>query len=160
MSILTNSGRVAIAELIKNSPLHMAWGPGNTAWTTPPAESPDATAVAGELGRRTVTDVQFVVPDTLGPIEIPGAGKFSTTTTPTKRLVVSCQFAFDDAPTATIRQIGLFTGTVLVPGLPAGLRYFTPDQIQSPGRLLQIQNREAVPRSPEARNLYTLLLEF
>ena len=46
MAILTNSGRVAMAQSVKAQPIHLAWGSGSAAWdTTPVPESITATAL-------------------------------------------------------------------------------------------------------------------
>lgn len=161
MSILTESGRIALAEAIKAQPLHTAWGPGNGSWTTPPAEDPSATSLIAELGRRVATSVNFVVPDVDGDIEIPGYGKYTTTLTPTKRLMVFTQFAFAEEPTATIRQTAIFVGTQVIAGLPPGQRYFVPAEVESPGRLLQLQNLSTpVPRSADYRTGFYNLIVF
>lgn len=160
MSILTASGRIAIAESIKARPLHVAWGPGDGAWSTPPAENNNATGLITELGRRLATSVAFVVPDPSGTIEIPGEGFFSETLTPTNRLLVVAQFGYAEEPTAVIRQTAVFIGTEVIAGLPAGQRYFTPDQLQSPGRLLQLQNLTPVNRSAATRSRFENLIVF
>lgn len=160
MSILTTSGRVALAEAIKAMPIHVAWGPGNGAWTTPLAEDNSATGLITELGRRIPDSVAFVVADPSGSIEIPGEGFFSETLTPTNRLLVTTQFLYDDDPTAVIRQTAVFVGTEVVAGLPGGQRYFTPAQLQSPGRLLQLQNLAPIIRSASARSRFENLIVF
>lgn len=161
MAILTRSGRTAIAQSIKAQPLHLAWGTGNGSWTTtPPAENADATALLAEVGRRTVTQCDFVTPDNAGAIEIIGAGNFSITVTPTNMLWTMTRFDFGDAPTAAIREIGLFVGTVVQAGLPSGQRYFTPDQITDPGTLLQLENRQVIYRIPSERKTFDMLIIF
>ena len=160
MAILTRAGRAAIAAAIKAQALHLAWGSGNTAWgdAAPPAEDADATALIAEIGRRTVTSADFVVPDTNGTIEVAGVGKFSTTTTQTRNLFVRTVFDFADAPSAVVREIGLFIGTTLQAGLPAGQRYFTPAQIASPGTLLHLEHRLPIYRSAGTRQVFEILL--
>lgn len=160
MSILTASGRIAIAESIKARPLHIAWGPGDGAWATPPAEDNNATGLVVELGRRLASSVAFVVPDPDGTIEIPGEGFFSETTTPTNRLLVVAQFGYAEEPTAVIRQTAVFVGTEVVAGLPAGQRYFVPGELQSPGRMLQLQNLVPVNRSAATRSRFENLIVF
>lgn len=160
MAILTKAGRTAIAEAMKAEALHLAWGPGDGTWTSAPAEDANATALTGEIGRRLVTSVEYVVPDSAGDIEIAGVGLFSLSVTPTNRLLVTTQFDFADAPTAVIRQIGLFVGTVTDSGLPAGQRYFAPGDITSPGRLLQLENRSPIYRSSGTRERFEILLAF
>ena len=160
MAILTKAGRTAIAEAIKAEALHLAWGPGDGSWTSAPSESPDATAVTSEIGRRQVTSAEYVVPDSDGTIEIPGVGLFSISATPTNRLLITTQFDFADAPTAVIRQIGLFVGTTLVSGLPAGQRYFVPSEVATPGRLLQLENRAPIYRNSGTRERFEILIAF
>lgn len=159
MAILTKSGRIAQAELTKAQPLHMAWGPGDGAWTEAPNEDVDATIVTAELGRRTAI-AQFVAPDVDGDIEIPGSGKFTVSVEPTSQLLVTAKFSYLDAPDATIRQAGVFMGTQVVGGLPAGQRYFTPAQLVSPGRLLQLQNRRPLQRDVDMFVQIDVLIDF
>ena len=118
------------------------------------------TALLAEIGRRTVTQCDYVTPDAEGDIEIVGAGKFSVTSTPTNMLWASTRFDFGDAPTASIREIGLFVGTVVQPGLPSGQRYFTPSQVTSPGTLLQLENLAVIYRSPSERQTFDMLIIF
>lgn len=168
MSVMPTSGHVAIAELIKAQPLHVAWGPGDGSWVTPPAEDINDTSLVAELGRRTAGSVVYVEPFTGTPddedptyINVPGKGYFVVSDVPTKYLLVMAQFQFSEEPTATIRQTGVFMDTQVIAGLPPGQRYFTPDQIESPGRMLQLQNLpEPIPRDSEYRTRFTHLLEF
>jgi hypothetical protein len=160
VAILTTAGRTAIATSIKALTMHLAWGPGDGSWTTPPAESAAATVVTNEIGRRLITSCDYVVPDSAGAIEVPDVGRFSVSVTPTNRLFVVTRFDFADAPTATIRQLGLFVGCTTNPALPPGQKYFTPDQIVSPGTLLEIANQVPKPRSPATREQFEFLIVF
>lgn len=170
MAILPRAGRAAIAASVKAQPLHLAWGAGLTSWgETPPPESYDATQLVAEIGRRTVTSVQYLVPDSNGEYEFvtgqdgegnPVISKFSITTTPTNRLMVSTRFDFSDAPSAVIREFGLFVGSQMVAGLPAGQRYFTPDQVATPGQLIQLENCKPIYRSATTRELREFLIVF
>lgn len=160
MSILTIAGRAAIAAAVKAQPLHLAWGPGDGAWVTPPPENPSATALLNEIGRRQVTSCDFVIADPAGTIEVAGAGLFSVSATPTNRLLIVTQFDYADASTSVIRQIGLFMGTQLVAGLPAGQRYFLPGEVQSPGSLVQLENRTPIYRTSGTRERFEMLIVF
>lgn len=170
MAILPRVGRAAIAASIKAQPLHLAWGLGLTSWgDNPPAESADATALVAEIGRRAVTSAQYVVPDSNGEYEFvtgadssgnPIISKFSISATPTNRLMISTRFDFGDAPSAVIREFGLFVGTQTIGGLPAGQMYFTPAQIANPGTLLQLENCKPIYRSASTRELREFLIVF
>lgn len=159
MSIIVNTGRVVIAESVSLGGLHVAWGPGDGAWTTPPAESISATALTGEIGRRIPDEIAFVTPNSGGDIVLPG-GTFSRSVSPTRYLFISCTFDYTDAPTATIRQTGIFKGTTVVSGLPGGQRYFTPGQIVSPGKMLEYSNIVPIVRSVSNRETFKTVIEF
>ena len=169
MSVMPTSGHIALAELIKAQPLHVAWGPGDGTWVAPvPAEDINDTEIIGELGRRTATVVHYVEPvappadeDDAAFVQVPGKGWYQITATPTKYLLVIAQFGFGEEPTATIRQTAVFVGTQIAVGLPPGQRYFTPAEVQFKGRMLQLQNLpEPIPRDSEYRTRFTHLLEF
>ena len=68
MITLSVAGRVALATLIKNQPIHMAWGEGDASWLTPPVEVGSETALLSEVGRRQATEVVAVVEDPDGDI--------------------------------------------------------------------------------------------
>lgn len=153
-------GRVLTAEWLSQQPLHLAWGAGLPAWdAVPSAEPVDATALEAELGRRTVTEVGFVVPDELGQIETP-QGNYVLSDEPTRWLYVRTVFAFDEEPEARIRELGLFVGTQVQAGLPAGQRYFTPAQVTNPGRLYLLDRGQNLLRNGNVRAAFEYVLPF
>lgn len=160
MAILPKSGRAAIAKAIKSQALHLAWGTGDGAWTAPPAENTDATALLAEIGRRTVMEATFVVPDAQGEIVVDGAGRFTRSLAETNQLYLVFKFDFQDAPTAVIREIGVFVGTETNPALPAGQLYFQPADIVSAGTLLQLENKAPIYRSASTRETFEILITF
>ena len=159
MPILTQSGRVAVAESVAARPIHLAWGSGDGLWTTPPAENSSAVALLNELGRRAVTSVQYVVPDVAGAI-ILSNGSYSLSTPPTKSLLFTVNFDFVDAPGMVIREVGLFLGSTTDAGLPIGQRYFIPAEVTAPGRLLHLENIAPIFRSPSIRENFEIVLTF
>lgn len=159
MPILAKSGRVVIAESIKVRPIHVAWGYGDGAWVTPPSEDVNATGLVDEIGRRVADEVAYVVPDEDGLIEL-STGRFSISETPTNHLYIRVKFTFSDEPSGVIREIGAFVGTVTQAGLPAGQRYFTPEQVVSPGRLLHLENLPPIFRSPAIEETFQIVITF
>lgn len=160
MAILTNSGRVAMAQSVKAQPIHLAWGSGSAAWdTTPVPESITATALLAEIGRRAATYVQYCEPNEAGAIIVP-TGRFSETATPTKHLYMRFAFDFTDAPTSTIRELAVFVGTQIAAGLPAGQMYFEPGQVTNPGTLLVIEHIQKFERSASVRQTFEFVVTF
>lgn len=75
---------------------------------------------------------------------------------------VRFQFDYEDgaAPPLTIREVGVFVGTVTKPGLPAGQMYFTPADVVDPGQLLALQYDPATQRRANIRPSYEFVLEL
>ena len=171
MAILTTSGRTAIARAIASQPLHLAWGAGDPAWDVDgvPAERLEEDALLQEIGRRTVTGVEYVVPDDAGDVIVPvfsdpSAGgairrRFRVVSEPTPNLFMRCNFDYDDAPAAVIRNLAVFVGSVPVSGLPAGQRYFTLSELEDTGNMLAMENlRERIIRSANSRQSFEFVL--
>jgi len=160
MAILTTSGRTALARSVAAQPLHLAWGSGDPAWdTVPVAEDPDAEALEAELGRRPVSELRFVVEDEAGAVETP-EGKFSVLPNGqySNNLYVKFNFDYDDAPTASIREVAVFVGTQKKATVPSGKFYLEPTDIDDFGTLLAIQHRPRIIRSGDTRQSFELVL--
>lgn len=160
MAILPKSGRAAIAKAIKAQALHLAWGTGDGAWTTPPTEQTAQAELLAEVGRRKVLAASFVTPDPAGEIVIEGAGRFARSTTETNQLYLEFKFDFQDAATSVIREIGVFVGTETAAALPAGQQYFAPDDVTNPGTLLYLENKTPIYRSASTRESFETLITF
>ena len=158
MAVLTTSGRVAMATVIKNRPLHLAWGAGDPAWDDAPiVESLDMTGLNAELGRVAAAVTGYAVADDLGAIETP-TGTWTLSETPTNHLYLRFDFGFDDAADQTIREAGVFIDSVIATGLPPGQRYFTPNQVTDPGSLVALEYFPGIVRSSHVRQQFEFVL--
>lgn len=161
MAIIPTSGRVAIANAVTSLPFHLAWGTGDGAWVTPPAESPSATALMAEVGRRAATQWAYVVPDEAGSIVVStGAFSLSPGGAKTRHIWVASNFDFEDASGLVIREVAVFSDTEVLGGLPPGQMYFTPAQIVDPGLMLYIENITPIFRSPAIRENFEAVITF
>lgn len=160
MAILTDSGRAAVAQSIKDRPIHLAWGSGSVDWDiTQPPESISTSELLAEVGRRKVTQAMFCSPDPLGEIVV-SEGRFTISQTPTKYLYLRFAFDFLDAQDATIRELGVFVGTVAKSTTPAGQDYLLPEDIESPGQLLVLEYIQKLQRSPQIRQQFEFVIQF
>ncbi len=158
MATLTNSGRTALAIALAAQTLHFAWGTGDAAWdATPVPESVDDTALINEIGRRSVTQVMYVVEDALGEIVVP-TGRYAVSETPTRHILFRIAYDFADAAASQIREVALFAGTEVIAGLPAGQFYFDPTQIAAPGTLVALERIPVINRSPSTRETFEHVL--
>ncbi len=161
---LTTIGRAAIAQAIKANALYLAWGEGLPEWDNPETSPPSlltATALVAEVGRRIPTTVAFVKPADDGNIIVPttysvagniSEDRYRIAGSMTPHLYIKTQFNFEDAATATIREIGLFMGGSPKATVPPGQRYFLPSELADPGFLLAAQIiQPGAPRSAATR---------
>jgi hypothetical protein len=161
MAILTNSGRSAIAESIKQREIYLAWGTGSEEWDfVPPTDNLiTSTGLINEVGRRICEKTDFVVPDDDGEIITP-TGRFSISEEITNNLYFEVRFDFEDAGELFIREVGLFTGTVIAEGVPIGQKYVTPDKIIDPGILLVIERCAPIYRQVMTREEFDFVVTF
>ncbi|WP_250266056.1 hypothetical protein, partial [Rhodovastum atsumiense] len=76
--------------------------------------------------------------------------------TPSNEVYVRFQFDYEDgaSPPATIREIGVFVGTVIKPSVitaTPGKMYFPPADLQDPGKLLALQHNPKIVRQGNVR---------
>lgn len=160
MAILTNSGRAAIAEILQENDVHLAWGAGDASWDVSPVpESLAAIALVDEIGRRAAAQVLFCQPDSNGDIVVPN-GTFSISGAPTRYLY--CKFLFDyaDGAGATIRELGVFLRTTIKSSVLPTKKYFSPSDIDSPGSLLLLERIAKLPRSETVRQQFEYVVQL
>ena len=88
-----------------------------------------------------------------------GSGNPESVTGPSPYLYVRTNYNFEDASNAVIREIGVFMDTELKEDLPPGQRYFTPDNLKSPGLLVAAQIIvPPINRSPSVRQTIEFVL--
>lgn len=150
-----------MARSVKSQEVFLAWGTGEESWgMTPPTEGLlESTELVREVGRRICESVEFCYPDDQGEIVTP-SGRWSVSETPTNYLHYTVLFDFEDAAGMNIRELGLFTNTVVAEGLPAGQKYFTPDQITDKGSLLCVERVPAIYRQAMTREIENFVVTF
>ena len=116
-------------------------------------------ALTDEIARRKVNAVQYCKPQDDGDIVMLGA-RFARSDTPTANLYLRTEFDFNDGLGETIRELGVFLGTQVLPNRPAGQTYFLPGDLQSPGTLLAIDYITAIKRGVGARQTFDFVITF
>ncbi|GHT98270.1 hypothetical protein FACS1894126_3540 [Alphaproteobacteria bacterium] len=160
MAILTQSGRAAIAQSVKDQVIHIAWGQGDAdSDDSIGSEDPMQTTLKSEVGRRIVDEVVFCVGDDDGELVTP-TGRFSASEEPTNNLYIETTYDFEDASDHTIRELGLFVGTKTDPDLPVGQKYFLPVDIIDPGILLLLEHSVPLIRTPATREKFCFVVTF
>ena len=159
MSILTISGRTAMAEALIEQPIHMAWGVGEATWdnVTPPPEDVNAVTLLSEVGRRAVFEKRFVIPNNDGDIVVPN-GRFSFSDIPTRNVYFSFKLDFEDAADKIIRELAVYTNTETDIALPPGQKYFLPADLAVPGILLLLENITPVFRNAATRETFEFVV--
>lgn len=161
MAVLQDRGRALLARLVAAQAVYLAWGRGLPAWDGAPAPEPTAaTALVDEVGRRRLTASQFVLPDVAGEIELPDGSRYTASAEPTKWLLLRWTFDYADAAGETIRELGVFIGGTVIEGLPVGQRFFTPEQVATPGDLYTLERFAAWTRNANTRQVQEVVLPF
>lgn len=160
-AILTNSGRIALAEEVYNAPMvHLAWGSGDVSWgASPPSVDPGITALLAEVARRKVTEKAYVVPDAGGSIILP-SGNWTISGTPTRYLYLRFHFDFGDAVGESIREQAVFIGTTLAGGVDPATNYLLPAQVATPGRLFLADRTAPIVRQNTVREQFEYVVTF
>ena len=145
LATLTSSGRAGMAQAIAAMPLHFAWGSGLAVWDADPVLEDPEGEITIPVGRQ---------PD--GTVV---TARFRAVLEPTPFLYLRVNFDFADASNQVVREVGIFLNTTIQEGLPPGQKYFTPDQLADPGRLLAIQRMDpSIARSPAVRQTFDFVL--
>jgi hypothetical protein len=160
MAILTQSGRAAMAQAVKNQTMHVAWGTGNVAWDSEPVpEDTTQESLLNEVGRRVIDEVFYCEPDDNGELEASN-GRFTVSETPTRNLFIKVRYDFSDGSEYTIRELGVFINSETDGDLPPGQKYFLPNQVIDPGILLLLEHEPAMIRSPAVRESFSFVITF
>ena len=160
MAILTQSGRTALAEFVASQAIFIGWGRGDISWgDNPPDEQVISTTLLDAFGYRKASRIKFCQPDTNGEIEVP-TGKFTLTETPTNHVYLEFNFDFDNGLGETIREVAVMVGSEAKAELPAGQYYFTPQQLESIGRLMLLEHRKPLFRDQGVRETFEFVLSF
>lgn len=159
MAILTIPGRAGLAKAVKESVLHLAWGQGSAEWTdsSKATEDPNQATLFREVGRRSIDSVQYCFGDADGEIVTP-TGRFTASEVPTNNLFISTKFDFEDGAGYTIREYGLFIGTVVSGDCPPGQKYFLPTEVTDVGSLLTLENSVPLIRLASTREEFNFVL--
>ena len=160
MAILTESGRIAVAQYISSQSIHMAWGNGAIAWDTLPVlPSVNDTTLVAEIGRLVATTVQYATPIAGGAISLP-EGTFNVSASPTKFLLLTFEFSYSQAVGQDIRELAVFVGSTAKSSVATGTTYLTPDQIQSAGQMLVVERVAKFTRQANTKQKFTYVIQF
>ena len=125
----------------------------------PEPEPSNQSTLTDEIGRRVATQVAYCRPDPAGEIEL-ASGRYALSPEPSTNVYLKFVFMFEEAATETVRELGVFLGTQTRPGLPAGQRYFSPDELVARGRLYCLERVSAFPRNGATRQMFEYVLPF
>ena len=125
----------------------------------PAPASTTATDLIAEVGRRVISSKQYAVPDSEGAIEVE-TGKFSLSpgNAITNHLLLEVAFLPSEAPTAQIKELGVFSDTIRVDGVSGALEYLLPNQVLSKGTLITAHNLATIVRNNTSRETFRLVI--
>lgn len=153
--LVVSAGRILKGQLLAGlvtGPL--SWcGIGNGDWAdkdNPPLESDGQTGLLGEIARKQVTRIRYLVANTAGTITFNGV-KYNETTTPGDIIAFITVFENEEIIGATITEQALFGGTIVTNTTPLAL----VADVVTPGTLYWVQNRPQFQKTN--RDQYTVI---
>ncbi len=172
LAILSQSARIAILSSIIEKELFFAWGSGNEEWDADSSLQENfysATKLVKEVGRRKIQIKYFVTPDPDGIISLPESydidgtailTNYSVSSEPTNYLYLKVVFDYGDAVGETIREVGIFSDTVVDSELPLGQLYFEASQVLESGLLIAGSCESASVRDSARKDSYEFILSL
>ncbi|MCG9767899.1 hypothetical protein EXT48_12045 [Pseudoalteromonas sp. CO348] len=160
MATLTLQGRKALARLMQQQAIYLAWGNGASSWdnTLPPTPT-NTTQLTNLIGYRKAKQIRFCEPDEQGEIQVP-TGKFRLSDTASQHLYCQFTYDFEDGLGEHIRELGLMLGTTPKTGIPAGKYYLLPDEVVEAGELILLEHRTALFRDQGVRETFEFVISF
>lgn len=161
MAVFTIGGRELAAALFKAQPFFLAVGQGDAAWdggiVAPLATD---TALVAPIGVTRLRDIQFVQPDDAGEISMADASHWATTQDATRYLYLEFKLDLADAEPATLRENGIYHGTILDGAVPAGQFYIPLDQVTDLGKLIHVDRYNSIIRDGTLEQSFSFILTF
>lgn len=168
----TNNGRAAMISALVQGELFFAWGSGDESWDDDESLRPTlltASALTNEVGRRRIQVKYCVTPDDDGDISMPTSfasdgspitQNYSISEEATQILYVRVTFDYADASDETIREVAIFSETVVSEDAPAGQLYFEPDEVVGTGIIIAARHLTAVKRDPTRKDTHEFILSI
>jgi hypothetical protein len=159
MAIFTIGGREVVAELLLNQTFYLALGSGDPNWDIaiePP--SPTATDLIDKFGLTRMRRFTYVVPNLDGEIQMADSSKFAASDAPSRYLYIAFRLDPSDAKGELIREAGLYWGTKLVEGTPAGQMYLEKQAVVSWGKLIHLDRFNSIERDGLIEQTFSFVL--
>ncbi|QPC87143.1 hypothetical protein GA830_10610 [Mesorhizobium sp. NBSH29] len=159
MAVFTVGGREVIASLLINQTFFLALGKGDPAWDTnliPP--SPGATDLVDKVGVTRLRQIDYASPSETGEITMADGSQFTVSPTPTRYLYLWFKLDLPDAVPSTLRECGLYHGTVLGGAVPAGQFYVPGADVVAYGKLVHLDRYNSIVRDGTIEQGFSFIL--
>lgn len=169
MAITTNMGHVSRALDFFNHP-DIFFGISRTApWAdelTPPAPDPATLSLDGAIGFKAIENKYLVVPDPTNGTITYRDSKWSIID-PATAIANNCRWVYieawlryDELPIVQYRQVGVVTRLTRANGVAANKMALLPSEVSNQGMVEILDNRKAVYRQIDQKELLSLVIEF
>ena len=162
-SILTSQAHTMLLKYLYNESSMWVGIGRTTPWddeNAPPVPDPTATEVEEIVGYKVYSEKYMVKEDPNGELIFNGK-HYKIVSDPDTELPNLLYIRFDleptDLPIVDYRQFGLFFGLTALPGYASNTSLL-PDEVDSTGMLMAIDNRKVIHRSEDSREVIKFLL--
>jgi hypothetical protein len=159
MAVFTIGGRTVTGTLMFQQVFFLAVGKGNPTWDTslePP--TPTLADLVDAVGVTRCREVSYVVPDEAGVIAMSDGAKFARTVEPSRYIYLEFKLDLPDAVPETLREAGVFHGTEIEAGIPAGQFYIPDDDVIDYGTLIYADRFNSIVRDGTIEQSFSCVL--
>ncbi len=159
MAVYTIGGREVVASLLFAQTYFLGLGRGDTAWDTALVQpSPSDIDLVDKIGVTRTRTQSYATPDTEGEIAMADGSKFTLTGTPTRYLYLLFKLDLADAVPQTLRECGVFHGTVLDGGVPGGQMFIPHASVVNYGKLIEVDRFNSIVRDGTTEQEFSFII--
>lgn len=165
MAVFTLGGRETVAVLLKQQVWFLGLGVGLPAWDSvmvPPTGA--LTDLVSKVGVTRCREQAFVTPKPGGDPALPDdiamsdGAKFIRSVPATRYLYLYFKLDLADAVPNTLRESGVFFGTTIKAGIPAGQTYIPDADVTAYGKMIQADRFNSIVRDGTIEQSFSTIL--
>ena len=159
MAVFTIGGRIVAAQLFHAQTWFLGLGRGDPQWDSALVQpSPTLTDLVDKVGVTRCREVAYVKPDDAGDISMSDGAKFSRSDDPTRYLYLYFKLDLPDASPNTLRENGVYFGTALAAGIPAGQFYIDAADVETWGTLIRADRFNSIVRDGTIEQAFSMII--
>jgi hypothetical protein len=159
MAVFTVGGRTVTGKLFYQEAFFLAVGVGSPTWdTTLEAPSPALADLVDPVGVTRCREIAYVIPSETGDIVTSDGAKFERSENPSRYVYMEFKLDLHDAEPNTLRESGIYHGTEIEEGIPAGQFWIPEADVIEYGTLIYADRFNSIVRDGTIEQSFSCVL--